>query len=167
MKALSLLLVLLSAVVFAEGGSRLSVGPLELQLPAGWRIASTPQRVEGHGPDGQNLIASYVSLKPGAVLDPSSQVLESARGFARDEMPRLAKKNGNVIRQVTELALADSLFEFSAVSQGKRMFRDYYFLQYLLPWKKGMVYLTIEGFGDAATAASSFEQILATQRWIE
>jgi len=82
-------------------------------------------------------------------------------------MPRLAKKNGNVIRQVTELALADSLFEFSAVSQGKRMFRDYYFLQYLLPWKKGMVYLTIEGFGDAATAASSFEQILATQRWIE
>ena len=167
MKALSLLLVLLSAMVFAEGFSRLSVGPLELQLPGGWRIVGNSQRVEGHGPDGQTLIANYASLKPGAVPEPSSQVLETARGFARDRMPGLAEKNGTVIRPVTERALADSQFEFSAASQGKRMFRDYYFVQYLLTSKNGMVYFTIEGFGNAAAAASSFDDILATRQWTE
>ena len=47
------------------------------------------------------------------------------------------------------------------------MFRDYYFIQYLLTGKRGMVYLTVEGYGDAAKAASSFDDVLAGQQWVE
>ncbi len=47
------------------------------------------------------------------------------------------------------------------------MFRDYYFIQYLIVGKRGMVYLTVEGYGDAAKAASSFDDILTAQQWIE
>ncbi len=47
------------------------------------------------------------------------------------------------------------------------MFRDYYFIQYLLTAKQGMVYLTVEGYGDAAKAVSSFDDVLRGQQWIE
>jgi len=82
-------------------------------------------------------------------------------------MPGLAAKYGKVLRPVTESLLADSHVEFSAASAGKRMFRDYYFIQYLIVGKRGMVYLTVEGYGDAAKAASSFDDILTAQQWIE
>lgn len=166
-RTLCMLLVLLSMVVTAESVSRLSVGPLVLQLPAGWRISGNSQRVESHGPNGQTLIANYASLITGAVPDPVSFVLETARGFARDRMPGLADKNGKVIRPVTERGLPDARSEFLAASQGKRMFRDYYFLQYLLTSKQGMVYLTVEGYGDASKAASYFDDVLATQQWVD
>jgi hypothetical protein len=167
MRALYLFLVLLSMVVAAEGVSRLSVGPLVLQLPAGWRITGNSQRVESHGPDGQTLIANYASLISGAVPDPASHVLETARGFAHDRMPGLAEKNGKVIRPVTEQGLPDARYEFSSASQGRRMFRDYYFMQYLFTSKQGMVYLTLEGYGEASKAAAYFDDVLATQQWVD
>jgi len=167
MRTLCLLLLLLSTVVTAESVTRLSVGPLVLQLPTGWRITGNSQRVESHGPDGQILIANYASLIAGAVPDPAAHVLETARGFARDRMPGLAEKNGKVLRPVTERELPGARREFSAASQGRRMFRDYYFMQYLLTSKQGMVYLTVEGYGDASKAASYFDDVLATQQWID
>jgi hypothetical protein len=30
-----------------------------------------------------------------------------------------------------------------------------------------MVYLTVEGYGYAAGAAASFDEVIATQKWIE
>jgi hypothetical protein len=111
------------------------VGPLSLQFSAGWRITGNSLRSESHGPQGQTLIATYISIVPGAVPNPASKALEGARGFARDRMPGFAEKNGRVVRPVTESTLPDSRVEFSAASEGKRMFRDYYFLQYLFPAK--------------------------------
>jgi len=81
-------------------------------------------------------------------------------------MPGLAEKNGKVLRPVTESLLADSHVEFSAASAGKRMFRDYYFIQYLIAGKRGMAYLTVEGYAHAAKVASSFDDILTAQQWI-
>jgi hypothetical protein len=123
--------------------------------------------VESHGPDGQTLIANYASLISGAVPDPASHVLETARGFAHDRMPGLAEKNGKVIRPVTEQGLPDARYEFSSASQGRRMFRDYYFMQYLFTSKQGMVYLTLEGYGEASKAAAYFDDVLATQQWVD
>lgn len=47
------------------------------------------------------------------------------------------------------------------------MFRDYYFIQYLLTAKQGMVYLTVEGYGDAEKAVVAFDEILTSQQWME
>jgi hypothetical protein len=167
MRVLCLVLAFLPFAAQADGGSHLAIGPLNLQLSPGWRTTGNAQHVESHGPDGQTIIATYAAIVSGSVSDPTSKVLETARGFARDRMPGLAEKNGKVQRPVTESSLADSRVEFSAASAGKRMFRDYYFIQYLIAGKRGMVYLTVEGYGDAAKAASSFDDILAAQQWIE
>jgi hypothetical protein len=167
MRTLLLLIALFPIGVLAEGESHLIVGPLNLTLFGEWRTTGNSQHFESHGPDGETLIATYASLVPGAVSDPTSKVLETARGFARDRMRGLAEKNGKVVRPVTESSLPDSSVEFSAASAGKRMFRDYYFIQYLLTAKQGMVYLTVEGYGDAAKAVSSFDDVLRGQQWIE
>ena len=82
-------------------------------------------------------------------------------------MPSVAEKNGKVIRPVVEQPLPDSRSQFSAASQGRRMFREYYFIQYLLASKHGMVYLTVEGYGNAAAALSTFDDVVATQQWAE
>jgi hypothetical protein len=167
MQPLRLVLAFLPFVALADGESHLAIGPLNLQLSPGWRTTGNSQHLESHGPDGQTLIATYAAIVPGSVSDPTSKVLETARGYARDRMPGLAEKNGKVLRPVTEFLLADSRVEFSAASAGRRMFRDYYFIQYLIAGKRGMVYLTVEGYGDAAKAASSLDDILTAQQWIE
>jgi len=167
LRGLRLLLVFLPIVALAEGESRLVIGPLHLQISSGWRTTGNSQHLESHGPDGQILIVTYAAIVPGSVPDPAAKVLETARAFARDKMPGLAEKNGKVLRPVTESPLPDSRVEFSAASSGKRMFRDYYFIQYLLTGKQGMVYLTVEGYGDAAKASSSFDAILADEQWVE
>jgi hypothetical protein len=82
-------------------------------------------------------------------------------------MPGLADKNGEVLRPLTETALPESRVQFSTVSQGRKAFQDYYFLQYLLGSSRSMVYITVEGYGVASEAADRFEKILATQRWDE
>jgi len=166
-RALCLLLAFLPFVALAEGESQLAIGPLHLMLSSGWRTTGNSQHQESHGPDGQTIIATFAAIVPGSVPDPAAKVLETAREFAKNGMPGLAEKNGKVLRPVTESPLADSRVEFSAVSAGKRMFRDYYFIQYLLTGKQGMVYLTVEGYGDAAKAASSFDEVLAGQQWVE
>ena len=82
-------------------------------------------------------------------------------------MPRLAAKNGVVVREVTEQALANDRVLFSAASESTRLFRGYYFLQYFLASKRAMVYITVEGYGKASSAIDSFDKIIATQQWIE
>lgn len=33
--------------------------------------------------------------------------------------------------------------------------------------KQGMVYLTLEGYGEASKAAAYFDDVLATQQWVD
>jgi len=167
MRAFVLLLALLPSVILAEVESHLTVGPLVLPLSGTWQTTGNSLHCESHGPSGQTLIATYAALVRGASPDPVSQVLTTARGFARDKMPGLAAKNGKVVRPVTELITPESRILISAASAGKRMFRDYYFIQYLLPAKQGMVYITVEGFGDASQAAASFDDTLRASQWVE
>ena len=167
MRSVGVFLIAMAVLLSPAGAQEVGIlhlGPLTLQFPVGWNFHGNPGRVEGRGPHEEGAIADYFSAK-GAVEDTAAAVLTTARGFANDKMPALAQKNGKVIRPVAEQTQADGRTEFSAVSQGKRLFRDYFFLQYLFSSKRGMAYFTVEGYGDAAAAAESFEKILATQHW--
>ena len=164
--AAALLLAMIALIAGAEEIGILHLGPLVLQFPAGWRMQGNPLRVEGLGPHEQRIIADYYGVKDG-VADPAAQVLSTAREFARDKMPELAQKNGNVLRPVTEQALEGGRTEYSAVTQEKKLFRAHFFLQYLFASTRGWVYITVEGYGEAPPAAESFERILATQKWMD
>jgi hypothetical protein len=162
----ALLLALAAFPIAAEDAAAVHIGPLVLQFPSGWKTHGNAERVEGKGPLEERMIANYSAVKP-SVMDPAKTVLTIVHGFVRDKMVELAQKSGKVVRAVTEESLANGRLEFSAVSQGKRMFRDYYFLQYLFTSTRGMVYITVEGYGEAPNAAESFEGILASQQWID
>jgi hypothetical protein len=162
----ALLLVLTVFPIAAEDTAAVHIGPLILQFPSGWQTHGRTERVEGKGPQDERMIANYSGVKP-SVTDPSKAVLAIVHGFAREKMTELAEKSGKVVRAVTEESLANGRVEFSAVSQGKKMFRDYYLLQYLFTSTRGMIYITVEGYGEAAKAAESFEGILASQQWID
>lgn len=89
------------------------------------------------------------------------------RGFAETEMPGLATKNGTVVKPVTEVALGGRRVMFTAVSQGSKSLRDYYFVQYLLGSPSAMAYFTFEGYGNAAEASQRLDKIVATQQWAD
>jgi len=145
----------------------LRVGTLAMQFPDGWTFQGGKQRAEGKGPDGEAVIVTYRVLVQGAPPEAVEQHWKAVRGFAADKLPEIAAKNGEVLRPPAEVALPGGRVQFSTVSQGKRLLRDYYFLQYLLGSSRALVFLTVEGFGSATEASGRFDQILATQQWDE
>ena len=164
----ALLLLLTASAASAQELLLLRMGSLNLSVPSTWKFEGGPnQRVEGKGPGGEGVIANYRFLKPGAPAEVVDHHWKTIRGFASERMPGLASKNGDVLRPLAETALPGNRVQYSTVSQGKKALQDYYFLQYLLGSSRLMVYMTVEGYGNASEAASRFEAILGTQRWEE
>jgi hypothetical protein len=160
------LLAVLLGVAGAAEDPVVRTGALTLAFIPGWRITPEPQRAEGHGPQGEFLIMNYRTLAPDAPPDAADRLRQTLKGFATEKMPGIAAAHKNEVRRpLTETPLPGGRVEFSTVSQGKKMFRDYYFLQYLLGSQRSSVYITVEGYGDAEEAAQRFERILATQQW--
>jgi hypothetical protein len=141
---------------------------LALEFAPGWQLALDGNRAEGHGPDGESIIMNIRALLPDAPADAVERHWQGLRGFATNQMPGIAAAHQNEVRRpLTETALPGGRVQFSTVSQGKKMFRDYYFLQYLLGSRHTLAYVTVEGYGNAEAAARRFERILATQQWSE
>lgn len=163
----ALLLSLAGSASWAREPWILRAGTVTFRVPDAWKIEVEGQRAEGRGPDGEGLIANYRVLKPGAPRDVVEHHVNTVRSFASEHMPGLATKNGVVVRPVAEIVSPEGRFQASSVSQGKQQGRDYYFLQYLLGSERLLLYVTVEGFGNALVAADRFEKILATQEWAE
>lgn len=146
----------------------LRTGTLTLVFTPDWQFTPGPHRAEGRGPEGEFVIINYRTLLPDVPTDAVEKHWQFIRGFASEKMPGIATDHDNQIRRpLTETALPEGRVQFSTVSQGKKMFRDYYFLQYLLGSRRSFVYMTVEGYGNAEEAAQRFERILATQQWNE
>ena len=156
------------AIASAADNPVLHTDALTLVFTPGWKVTQGPHRAEGHGPDGEFLIVSHVTLLPDASADAVEHHWKTVNGFANDKMPGIATSHQNTVhRPLTKTELPDGRVQFSTVSQGKKLFRDYYFLQYLLGSSRSLVYMTVEGYGNAEEAAQRFEQVLATQQWNE
>jgi hypothetical protein len=165
---IAVFLALFVSVANAADNPGLRTDTLTLVFTPEWRFTPGPHRAEGHGPQGEFVIMTYRTLLPDAPADVVEHHWKTIRGFATEKMPGIAASHRNEVRRpLTEIALPDGRVQFSTVSQGKKMFRDYYFLQYLLGSRRSMVYMTVEGYGNAEEAAERFERILATQQWNE
>jgi hypothetical protein len=166
-----LIAVFLALIVSIAGAAEnpiVRTGTLNLVFSPEWQFTAGTQRVEGRGPQGEFMIMTYLNLPPDAPADVIERHWQVIRGFANDKMPGIAASHQNEVRRpLTETALPDGRVQFSTVSQGKKMFRDYYFLQYMLGSPRSMVFMTVEGYGNAEEAAQRFERILATQQWNE
>lgn len=166
-----LIAVFLAALVniaSAADNPVLHTDTLTLVFAPEWQVTQGPHRAEAHGPQGEFLIMSHATLLPDAPAELVERHWQTIRGFANEKMPAIATSHGNTVRRpLAKTELPDGRVQFSIVSQGKKLFRDYYFLQYLLGSSRSLVYMTVEGYGDAEEAAQRFEQILATQQWAE
>lgn len=163
---IAVFLALIVNIAGATDSPIVRTGTLSLVFTPEWKLTAGTQRVEGRGPQGEFLIMTYLNLPPDAPAEAVERHWQVIRGFANEKMPGTAAAHQNEVRRpLTETALPDGRVQFSTVSQGKRMFRDYYFLQYLLGSKRSMAFMTVEGYGNAEEAAQRFERILATQQW--
>jgi hypothetical protein len=152
----------------AADNPALRTSTFALEFPTGWQLTQDRQRAEGHGPDGEFIIVNTLHLPVDAPPELVDKHWALVRGFAAGQMPGIAASHQNDVRRpLTETALPGGRVQFSTVSQSKRLFRDYYFLQYLLGSPRTMVYMTIERYGNAEEAAQRFERVLATQQWTE
>jgi hypothetical protein len=106
-------------------------------------------------------------MKPDAPSEVREQHVNVVRGFAREKMPGIASKNGEVIQPVSETAVSENRVLFTAATKTSRSFGEGYFLQYLLSSSTAMVYLTFEGPGRAHDAIKHFGEIIARHRWAE
>jgi hypothetical protein len=153
------------ATPHAQETNLFRIGPLSLMFPATWQFDGSKRPIEGRGPNGGHAIVSYRGLEPDAPEYVREKHVALVRGFAETEMPRLATKNGTVVKPVTEVPLDSRRFMFTAASQSSRLFREYYFVQYLLGSPTAMAYFTFEGYGSAIEASQRLDTIMATQRW--
>ena len=165
--------VLIVALLFPEAGTSAEeqflfrAGPISLDLPATWEFKSERGTIEGKGPNGEVALVSIRRMRPGAPEEVRQQHMKIVRGFARDAMPNLASKNGEVVHPVTETELPEGRVLFFAATKTSRMFREGFFLQYLLASQTSMVYLTFEGTGNSKDASEYFSQVVAKHRWAE
>ena len=83
-------------------------------------------------------------------------------GIATEVMPQVASKGKRVVRPVQKIETGDGHVRYSAVSQSQKLFRDYYFLQYLFGAPQAMVFLTVEGYGNAGDAAKRYDAVPST-----
>jgi hypothetical protein len=165
---LAVFLAVCAGCTSAADNPVLRTDTLTLEFTPEWKFTPGQQRAEGHGPQGEFVIMNYRTLSPGAPADAVAKHWQTLKGFATEKMPGIATSHKQeVLRPLTETALPDGRVQFSTVSKGKKMFKDYYFLQYLLGSNRSMVYMTVEGYGNAEEAAQRFERILATQQWNE
>jgi hypothetical protein len=163
----ALALGLLSCLAAAQD-TRLQLGTLSVDFPASWKFQRSGQRFEGHGPDGETVIATSRVLVPGAPPEAVEQHWKVIRSFARDEMPSIAGARGRpVLRPVGEKAVDGSRVLFSSVSGKAQEGPGTYLLQYLFGSSRVIAYFTVEGSGDATEAAARFEKILAARHWDE
>jgi hypothetical protein len=161
-------IIALALPAIAQELLELRLGTVAFQVPSSWHFEqSGKHRATGRGPDGASVIANYEVLLPDAPPEATAKHVATVRGFAAEKMPGLADKNGTVIRPVTEQRLPGERVQYSSASQSRRGDRDYYFLQYLFGSNRSIVYMTIEGFGRADAAATSFDRIALTQQWRE
>jgi hypothetical protein len=93
--------------------------------------------------------------------------MKMVRGFAKDAMPGLASKNGEVLRAVTETQLPDGRVLFSSATKTSKLSREGFFLQYLLASPTSMVYITFEGSGAAIESTKYFDDVISKHRWEE
>jgi len=166
----ALLLSLCTTVAVAQGPDNavLHAGDVTLAFTPAWKWTQGDERAEGRGPQGELLIATYRTLSPHASNDDLARHRTFIEGFANNKMPGLAaSRDKTVLRPLTETALPGGRVQYATVSQAKKMFRDYYFLQYMLGSPSSFTYMTIEGFGNAEEKARQFDAILATQQWDE
>ena len=165
---------ILAAIAFAAAASTLAaelntlrLGGVALHFPDTWKFEGGGGHAEGHGPDGEYVIATYRLLRADVPPEAVEHHLSSIDGFARDEMPRLAQKNGKVVRPVTKHELAEGRVIYSAATQDSKLLRDYYFLQYLLGSKRALVYITVEGYGKVSDVAPGFDKTVESADWLE
>ena len=171
MKSLIALFLGLCLSVSAANGADntvLRAGTVTLAFTPEWKWMQGDQRAEGRGPQGELLILTYRTVAPDATTDDVERHRKFVQGFANGKMPGIAVSHDKTVtRPLTETALPDGRVQYATVSQTKKMFRDYYFLQYLLGSPHGFAYLTVEGYGSAEEKSRQFDAILATQQWNE
>jgi hypothetical protein len=162
---LRLMFALIVGAAIADDGPAIHAGPLTLTLAGGWVVSG--DLLSAHGPGGETLIARYYQRADSAGEHSRAAVMDTARTFASEQMLGISAKNGKPIGAVSETALPDGRALFTAASQGRKLLRPYYLLQYLVASHHGLAYLTVEGFGDAEREAQRFQPILMSQQWLE
>ena len=165
--AATLLCVVFVVPALAQETFLFRAGPLSLDLPSTWQFKSDRGSIEGKGPNGEVAIVSVRRMKPDAPQEVRDQHMKVVRGFARDAMPGLASKNGEVVGPVVESEIPDNRVMFASATKTSRMFKEGFFLQYLLASPTSMVYITFEGTGSATEAMRYFGEVVAKHRWVE
>ena len=158
----------LSAALAQEVGV-LHLRPLHLELPATWSFDGSKRPIEGVGPDGEKVLISILRLRPKAPSEPLPSAQDTARGFVQDRMGELATKGGKtVVRPVSEVPVPEGKAGYSVGSEASGILGGKsYFIQYLLAAPGVIIYVTLEGKGEAKPPMERFDAVLGTQKWDE
>ncbi|WP_152447131.1 hypothetical protein [Janthinobacterium sp. HH01] len=161
---ISLASLLLSFSAQMARAQTVDAPPLHLQLPSTWTLDSARRPMEGHGPDGEKMLVTIARALP----NKTTTAREDAHAFAQSVLKDVASRNGKlVVRAVEEFPVPEGKTAYSSASESSRMFRKYYFIQYLLASENAMFYFTFEGKGEALPALKRFDALMNEQRWDE
>jgi len=159
----SIVAVLLCLAAHAES---VRFGSLSLEWPDGFTVKSTQVPFELSGPGGQTVLVTIMRL--GKAANAEAEAVDVPKLLAMNErfLNAQAKKAGNVVVPMATETLPDgSTLQFTASTTGG-LFRQGYFLQYIITSSSGRIgFLTFEGSGDPVAENQKARPIFQTARW--
>lgn len=155
-------LLLLSLASHAD---EMRVGSLHVPWPEQCVSQRQPRTIEVTCPGGETVLITPILAKPGlAQAQAEAQFLETAQDISRRIMAPAAAKCGEVLGGVKRSTVNNAVV-YSTASRCRRKRKEYYFLQYAVAGSGGLIFFTIEGFGNSAEQSARFDALFQGARF--
>jgi hypothetical protein len=164
MKPLSFIVALLLLAVAARA-EKLSIGRFEVSWEDGWSLVSKadPIRYAGPGPTGVT-----IDLLDHDEMSATQKKAEKEKWFryAKEELPKLALRHGEIVVPFKEEKLDSGYTLFSLATAKKQGGTDYFGLVFVSVSPEGrFAQFAVEGFGDANTKFPIFHNFMVSGKW--
>ena len=153
----------------AQDVGLLHLGALRLQFPPTWTFDFSKHPIEGRGPNGEVTLITTETRKDAGTPDGERAVKSAVDDFAKGPMAEIAGKHGmKTERLVTPFTAPPGHVAFSSVAARKSLLGvRRYFIQYIFGGSGELIYITVEGEGDASIAVQQLDLVMSTQQWTD
>ncbi|MBI1397178.1 MAG: hypothetical protein GC151_14495 [Betaproteobacteria bacterium] len=144
----------------------LRIGTMHVPWLDGCKGKTERRRISMECPSGERITISALPRQQGSTDDEAwEKSVDLADELSKEIMIPSAEKHGEVMRALVRTKSKSNAVIHSIVSQRTRAGRDYFLLQYAVSGQGGVVFFTIEGYGEGAAQTSRFDGLFSEARF--
>lgn len=159
-------LVLLLVVAGPAAADELRVGAMHLPWLQDCKGKTESRVISVDCPGGERVMITPLLAQAGLSReDAHAKYTQLAEDMSARVMVASAERQGKVVRSLTRVTSARNAMIHSIASERSRMGKTYYMLQYAVSGHGGIIFFTIEGYGNGGDQAKRFDPMFAEARF--